>query len=236
MSHVHSNPEMMLAAQIAYLDFQGDNNNIGKKVDNILNSYGEQDAKGNWKLKPEYEGIKGIEEEFGGAKNIIEVAESTGIGDQWRKWNVVDVDDDQANSGYYAMLIDTGDGNAIITNRGTELQLDKIYKDGVEADLGLLDSTSTKQQERAEKYMEKLYYKYGDKYDKFSVGGHSLGGNLATHMVITAPEGMIEKIDRCTSMDGPGFSDEYLEKYQKILFILIIFHRPLNLTKDTNFI
>ena len=28
----------------------------------------------------------------------------------------------------------------------------------------------------------------------------------------------------------------YLEKYQKILFILIIFHRPLNLTKDINFI
>ena len=45
--------------------------------------------------------------------------------------------------------------------------------------------------------------------------GHSLGGGLATHSAITAPEGMQEKIDRVVSFDGPGFSDEYLKAHQK---------------------
>ena len=217
MSHVHSNPEMMMAAQIAYLDFPGDNKNVGEKVDLILNYYGQQDANGNWVLKPEYSESEKAKAEFGCAKNIMDVAESTGVGDDWKNWNVVDVCDDQNDSGYYGMMIDTGDGNAIIANRGTELQLDKLYKDGVEADLGLLDSTMTKQQARAEKYMEKLYYKYSEEYDKFSIGGHSLGGNLATHMVITAPAGMEDKIDRCTSLDGPGFSEEYLEAHREAI-------------------
>ena len=216
MSHVHSDPEMMLAAQIAYLDFTGKDRNVGEKVDNILSNYGVQDAKGNWTLKPEYEGNKKVEQQFGSAKSIQKIAKSSGAGEDWRNWNVVDVCNDQNDSGYYGLMIDTGDGNAIIGSRGSEsTDLSTGYKDWGEADLGLLDSEATKQQERAEKYMEKLYYKYGDKYDKFSVGGHSLGGNLAMHMVITAPEGMIEKIDRCTSMDGPGFSEEYIKAHQK---------------------
>lgn len=216
MSHAHSNAEMMLASQIAYLDLKGNNTNLGKQIDNILYSYGEQDANGKWKLKPEYEEIKGIEDEFGCAKNVMKIANESGVGEQWRNWNIVDVDDNQEETGYFGMMIDTGDGNAVIASRGSEsTDLATMYKDWGEADLGLLDSTLTKQQARAEKFMEQLYYKYGDQYDKFSVGGHSLGGNLAMHMTITAPAGMREKIDRCTNLDGPGFSEEYLEKHRE---------------------
>lgn len=216
MSHVHSNAEMMLASQIAYLDLKGNNTNLGKQIDNILYSYGEQDADGTWKLKPEYEGIKGIEDEFSGAKNVLKIANESGVGERWRNWNIVDVDDNQEETGYFGMMIDTGDGNAVIASRGSEsTDPATMYKDWGEADFGLLDSTLTKQQARAEKFMEQLYYKYGDQYNKFSVGGHSLGGNLAMHMTITAPAGMREKIDRCTNLDGPGFSEEYLEKHRE---------------------
>lgn len=155
------------------------------------------------------------ESQFNAAKSVGEIAENSGMGDDWKNWEVKDVCNDQNDSGYYGILIDTKDGNAVIANRGSEsTDLSTGYKDWAEADLGLLDSTSTRQQKRAEQYMEKLYYKYGDTYGKFTVGGHSLGGNLAMHMVITAPLDMLGKIDRCTSMDGPGFSEEYMKKHR----------------------
>ena len=110
MSHVHSDPEMMLAAQIAYLDFTGKDRNVGEKVDNILSNYGVQDAKGNWTLKPEYEGNKKVEQQFGSAKSIQKIAKSSGAGEDWRNWNVVDVCNDQNDSGYYGLMIDTGAG------------------------------------------------------------------------------------------------------------------------------
>jgi len=76
--------------------------------------------------------------------------------------------------------------------------------------LGLLNSTLTPQQAVAERYVRKLYEKYGDEYTHFGMTGHSLGGNLAEHATITAPDYMRKKIDRCVNLDGPGFSEQYL--------------------------
>jgi len=215
MSGTYNDAAMMIASQIAYLEFRDGETNVGEMVDGILQVYGVYEN-GKWELKPEYKDNKSISDEFGTATTILQIAESSGGLEEWRNWNVVDVCNDQNDTGYYGLLIDTGGGNAIIGCRGSEsTDLSTGYKDWGEADIGLLDNELTWQQKKAEAYMEKLWLKYGDEYESFSLTGHSLGGNLATHMTITAPEGMRDKINHCISMDGPGFSEEYIEVHRE---------------------
>lgn len=218
MSYVNNDAAMMLVTQIAYLDFNGKGENVGNIVDGLLHTYGNCDKDGNWTLKPEYTDYisNAVKAQFDTAVNICNLSKTSGSGDEWREWKIADVCDDQDDTGYYGMLIDTGDGNAMIGCRGSE-STDFLtgLKDWGEADIGLLDSTLTRQQGRAQKYMEKLWYQYGDQYNSFSITGHSLGGNLAEHMAITAPVAMQEKINHCISFDGPGYSDEYIERYKK---------------------
>ncbi len=218
MSYVNNDAAMMLATQIAYLDFNGKGENVGNIVDGLLHTYGNCDKDGNWTLKPEYQDqiSNAVKAQFETAVNICNLSKTSGSGNEWREWKIVNVCDDQDDTGYYGMLIDTGDGNAIIGCRGSEsTDFSTGVKDWGEADVGLLDSSLTRQQERAQKYMEKLWYQYGDQYNSFSLTGHSLGGNLAEHMSITAPVAMQEKIDHCISFDGPGYSDEYIKRYKK---------------------
>lgn len=226
MEYVYSDSEMMMATQIAYLNFDGCKGvPVGEVVEKIIERYGKHDENGNpvygddgniilrdeWANDSE---SKIYKKQLEVVSNIKKLGEETGGLEGWENWKVADVCDDNDGTGYYGMLIDTGDGNAIIANRGSEsYDIQQISKDWVVADLGLLNSVLTTQQDRSQKYMEELWYKYGDKYDSFSVTGHSLGGNLAEHMVITAPVGMREKIDHTISFDGPGFSQEYLDAH-----------------------
>lgn len=87
-------------------------------------------------------------------------------------------------------------GDAYVTFRGTEKG--KEWKDNVEG-LGLADTTC---QKNALKYIENL------QYDNITVCGHSKGGNKAQYVTITS-----DKVNRCISMDGQGFSKEFIDKY-----------------------
>ena len=50
--------------------------------------------------------------------------------------------------------------------------------------------------------------------NRFYLGGHSKGGNLAVYAAMNCPEAEQERIIRIYSMDGPGFRPEVLEKYK----------------------
>ena len=65
--------------------------------------------------------------------------------------------------------------------------------------LGLSD---TQKQKEALEYIENL------PYDSITVTGHSKGGNKAQYVTVLS-----DKVDRCISMDGQGFSQEFLDKY-----------------------
>lgn len=65
-----------------------------------------------------------------------------------------------------------------------------------------LYETDTECQRKALEYIENL------PYDSITVTGHSKGGNKAQYVTILS-----DKVDRCVSMDGQGFSAEFLEKY-----------------------
>lgn len=45
-------------------------------------------------------------------------------------------------------------------------------------------------------------------YDNITVVGHSKGGNKAMYVAVTC-----EKVDKCVSYDGQGFSQEFIDKY-----------------------
>ena len=228
MGYVYSDSEMMMATQIAYLDFDNSQNrSVGDVVNEIIMKYGMLDSSGNPVygddgniiLKDTYANAgnsKVLTKQLQVVSNIKKLGDGTNGLSGWEDWKVVNVCNDQINTGYYGMLIDTGDGNAIIGCRGSEsYNLQQIINDWVVADVGLLNNDLTTQQARSEKYMEELWYQYGDKYDSFSVTGHSLGGNLAEHMTITAPAAMRSRIDHAISFDGPGFSKEYIDAHRE---------------------
>lgn len=189
----YTDAEMIIASQIAYHDF-------------------DQDAfrSGNHTIREllEMEGESGKEL----LAMINSLPGTSGCGD----WKLMDVGNNQAITGMYACMLDTGDREALVAFRGSEKPFDEngftehAVKDWALSDFGLLNSTATPQQIAAQRYTEYLYQKYGDKYDSFGMTGHSLGGNLAESATVTASNGMKAKIKQCLSLDGPGFSEEYI--------------------------
>lgn len=210
----YTDAEMLIATQIAYLNVNANNReaqNVEDIVQDILRRNGTYDSStGQYIMN---EGISGVEKaQFETAQNILYLSEKNNVV-SWRHWSVIEPCND-VESGYYGCLIDTGDGNAIVGCRGSEsCTNEQKWKDWVVADVGRLNNPLTQQQAVATEYINRIYKKYGQTYSAFSLTGHSLGGSLATHSAISAPEGMQDKIDRVISFDGPGFSDEYLQKF-----------------------
>lgn len=148
------------------------------------------------------------------AESLQEFIASTPGCEDCEDWIIRDVQNDQHGSGMYACMIDTQDGDALIAFRGSESDtVENIVKDWIVSDVGLVNCENTPQQIAAEQYVEELYEEYGNQYNGFGLTGHSLGGNLAEHATITAPEGMRDKIIRCVSMDGPGYSQAYIDAH-----------------------
>ena len=140
-------------------------------------------------------------------------------------WKIVDTINDNDRSGMCACIIETSEQEAIVAFRGSEESNPKkdpqsTRNDWVEGDAGLFQSDETFQQGATEAYAKRIIQKkILDKYERVSVAGHSLGGNLASHFgVVSAKEGnesLFDKIDRVANFDGPGVSKMYLEKHKK---------------------
>lgn len=192
----YSDIQMIIASQIAYMDFDKDAVDAGiYTVRELL----------------EMEIDSGDPTRRSSAERLLERINEHPSGRECGDWIIRDICNEQHSSGMYACMIDTGDREALIAFRGSESDtLENLVKDWGLSDLGLLNSILTPQQETAEEYMREIYRKYGRQYDSFGVTGHSLGGNLAEHATITAPDSMREKISQCVNLDGPGYSANYI--------------------------
>ncbi len=129
-------------------------------------------------------------------------------------WKVVDVYDKNQSDGFYAVTFKTPDGKMIVSFRGSEsFDLNSFIRDWIIADGGLAFCSPTIEQTKATEYMQYLYNTYKDLYPdcEWYTTGHSLGGNLAEHALLTAPEGM--NVVNAISFDGPGVSPKYLRDY-----------------------
>jgi len=87
-------------------------------------------------------------------------------------------------------------GEAIVAFQGTING--EEWKDNLEG----LNESDTPAQKKALDFVENL------PYDNITVVGHSKGGNKAQYVTVLS-----DKVTRCLSMDGQGFSQEFLDKY-----------------------
>ena len=131
-------------------------------------------------------------------------------------WKISAVHNTNSENGFYACVIETSPGNAAVGFRGSEGMgdLDNVIHDWVHADLGLLNSTLTNQQAEVDVFLDKYKDMLGN-YDNLTMTGHSLGGNLAEYATIVSDKYKLDdNIEQCVSMDGPGFSDEFIRKHK----------------------
>lgn len=93
---------------------------------------------------------------------------------------------------------DPSDVNIIFKGTVTDYEWDDNFKGAYLSD--------TELQEKARAYVEGLPKSYGN---AMTVSGHSKGGNEAQYVTITS-----DRIKRCVSFNGQGFSVEFVGKYK----------------------
>ena len=125
-------------------------------------------------------------------------------------------------NGFYACLIDKGNGEKSIGIRGSEdiRNKENFRHDWKDNDFGLVQRRETSQQKEVRYMLE--YFKDTRQLDdlkKLTVAGHSLGGNLASHAaVVMAEDGFEdwnEELDKVYNLDGPGVSKKYLDSHKE---------------------
>ncbi|MBR6222588.1 MAG: DUF2974 domain-containing protein [Lachnospiraceae bacterium] len=139
-------------------------------------------------------------------------------------WKIVGVYDKNQilDVGMYACIVETEPGRALVGFRGSELgegarKAEDLVKDWGLADFGLLNSTCTTQQLEVDKFLDR-YRDLLSQYDRITFAGHSLGGNLAEYATIMSSYyGIDDCIERCVSIDGPGFSNEFLLENEALI-------------------
>ena len=112
---------------------------------------------------------------------------------------------DGGGDGVSAVFVNPDSKEAVFAFKGTETNEWKDdFVGGASTDQA--DGVSTAQQENALKWF-RLKKDEGD-YSSVTVLGHSKGGNKAKYITV-----MDDSVDRCVSMDGQGFSDQFINKY-----------------------
>lgn len=135
--------------------------------------------------------------------------------DQKKNWRISCVHDTNDENGFYACVIETSPGKAVVAFRGSESMSDpsNLVNDWIKSDFGLLNSTETSQHSEVRRFLSQRGNEL-NRYGELTMTGHSLGGNLAEYATIVSSEyGLDDNIDHCYSFDGPGFSDEFIARY-----------------------
>ena len=144
--------------------------------------------------------------------------------EEYGNWKIVGIYDDNDNSGFYAVAIETGEyttnnveNGVIFSVRGTEPTTDEqIYLDLVNTDLNILNSDVTEQELVMYDFLDKEFAALLEEkgYSNLATTGHSLGGYLsfsaAGHIVMMGGSAS-EIFMQGTNIDGPGVTEENLE-------------------------
>ncbi len=191
----YTDEQMRAFSQIAYADFTKAYENLQAKTNRDSFSIRELKAEAE-RLNPDVD-----------LKMLYCLKDS-----EMDSWKISAVHDTNSQNGFYGCIIDTGDGNASLAFRGSEGfdNPEGLVHDWLSADAGLLNSVQTRQHEEVERFLAK-YQNQINSYDSVSLTGHSLGGNLSDYATLVSHKyGFDDKIDRSVSLDGPGFSNEFI--------------------------
>lgn len=113
-----------------------------------------------------------------------------------KKKEIIELKIQEVTEKVVCFLNPNDNNNAIVAFRGTNGGEEWI--DNVEG----FNQSDTKYQLEAYEYIENL------PYENITVVGHSKGGNKAQYVAIRC-----DKVERCISVDGQGFSQEFIDKY-----------------------
>ncbi|MDD4049228.1 MAG: DUF2974 domain-containing protein [Clostridia bacterium] len=201
--------QLLLLSNLIYLERVADHNNktVNKAIDDLMDD--------NYKGLMESQNPKKIGTEEWPCKMTksqwIEILEAIKSDQQIMSLKIrdgvteekiiVDANNKEHNIGgmRVACFVDGKSNNATVVFRGTYGPYE--WRDNGEG--GYLSDTV--QQQVALDYIEGL-----EDYNNITVTGHSKGGNKAQYVAITS-----DKVDRCVSFDGQGFSQEFHTKYKE---------------------
>lgn len=119
--------------------------------------------------------------------------------------------DEELGIQFSAMTVGLGDNSMYVSYRGTDDTLVGWKEDFMMSFMEVVPA-----QEEALNYLTWIGALY--RYDKFYIGGHSKGGNLAVYSAIHAPKAVQQRILLVYNNDGPGFKNEIIHHigYQRI--------------------
>ena len=143
----------------------------------------------------------------------------------YANWKIVGIYDDNDNSGFYAVAIETGEyiansveNGVIFSVRGTEPTTnEQMYLDLVNTDLNIINSDVTAQDLVMYDYLDNEFATLLEQkgYSNLATTGHSLGGYLAfsaaAHIMLQKNSCANAIFMQGTNIDGPGVTEENLE-------------------------
>ena len=106
---------------------------------------------------------------------------------------------------FAALTVDTGDGAAYLSFRGTDDTLA-----GWREDFAMLCTPEIPAQKQALAYTVEMARHLPRR--RLRLGGHSKGGNLAVYAGVFCPPGLQRRIESIWSNDGPGFYEDLLDR------------------------
>ena len=120
------------------------------------------------------------------------------------------------DSGFVACVVEVDADTAVVAFRGSEPLGDPQYFNDWQTDFRFSYQEETYQQSDAAQYMKELEAKLGH-IDNLYITGHSLGGNLALYATMNIPDELKKKLVSTTTFAAPGFNQDVLDKYGKII-------------------
>ncbi|MEI7024798.1 Mbeg1-like protein [Paenibacillus sp. y28] len=130
----------------------------------------------------------------------------------WKITNIVS-HNEKTESGFVAYTFVPEAGQAAVAFRGSEPMEELLYRNDWLNNATSMYAELTVQQQEAKQYMER----YMKPYDPITVTGHSLGGNLALSVTVTADEAVRAKIAETITFNAPGFNRTFIDRHQAVI-------------------
>lgn len=183
-----SNAQLLMLNNLIYTDYCDNGNSVGKIVQEISNDLDHGKT------------IEGCEMTQGEWRELISAIEAE---PSLLSYTVQNYENNTVTGMRAACFVNNvenpSDVNVVFRGTATSYEWHDNGEGGYLSD--------TEQQKAAADYINGLPETYGD---GMTVTGHSKGGNKAQYVTIVT-----DRIGKCVSFDGQGFSEEFLEKYKE---------------------